>query len=435
MNTFRGMLTKLPLGVPHDDPVGLYIYAFSDFYAHLPRTVFQNSSYYSALIAILVSSYLGALLLKLMGLDSPRIKRIRRILAFVNIVIIGFGLRFFFAYHTTCNHDVARAYLSRDYFVEGKNIYMQTLAPYSPLWYSINYVVGLIARFFPQFAFMFILRAFLSLVDLVTLFFIVRIAKLIHFSPQKSAFLFFLSPVSIIISGYHGQIENLTILFLVAAIYLFLRFGERTKYIGWFLISIGVAIKHLIVNQVLIFLRHTERSWIKIFILFCLTGVFFASLFIPFWKEGKDGIIAGLQYSGMRPSYGFINFITNENAATVYKYVFLVMLFSWSIILKTKSIIRDCLLGFLFFLVFTFGISAQQFVIPIALGALIPSFGFYLYSLIASLFLFGDINELKITLFQPFNWNCVWIAAIVWFFIEAKRAFPQVAKNLNTAKF
>jgi hypothetical protein len=303
---------------------------------------------------------------------------------------------------------------------------MQTLAPYSPLWYSINYVVGLIARFFPQFAFMFILRAFLSLVDLATLFFIVRIAKLTHFSPQRAALLFFLNPVSIIISGYHGQIENLTILFLVAAIYLFLRFGERTKYIGWFLITVGVAIKHLIANQALIFLRHAERSWIKIFILFCLTGVFFASLFIPFWKEGKDGIIAGFHYVGTRSLYGFGNFITNETAAKVYRFVFLALLFSWSIILKTKSIIRDCLLGFLFFLVFTYLISPQQFVIPIALGALIPSFGFYLYSLIASLFLFANDSELNIALFQPFNkLNWIWIAAIVWFIIEIKKAFPQ----------
>jgi len=89
--------------------------------------------------------------------------------------------------------------------------------------------------------------------------------------------------------------------------------------------------------------------------------------------------------------------------------------------LKDKDIIRNCLLGMLFFLGFITGIAIQYFVLPIALGVLRPSRGFLLYSLVTTLFLLGDLDNVFVPGFHKLGWNVVWLSVMYWFILELKR--------------
>ena len=103
------------------------------------------------------------------------------------------------------------------------------------------------------------------------------------------------------------------------------------------------------------------------------------------------------------------------------KYVFIAGLFIFGFFLKDKDIIRNCLLGMLFFLTFTTGISNQYFVLPIALGALHPSRRFLLYSLAATFFLLGDVDNVYVPGFNILGSNVVWLSVMYWFILELKR--------------
>ncbi len=433
VNTFRGMFSHLPENLPKEHIIGSYAFAFKDYYAHLPRTVSQNADYYAFLIASL--SAVHVFLLMKGGNRANQIQTVKRIFYYVAIVLLGLGIRLFFAYHTTGNHDMVSWYIDKDVLEHGENIFSVTdRYNYSPFWLLALKLLMKINHLLPRFSFMFIVRAFLTLIDLVTLWFVSRTAQLIGFSGLKAAALFFLNPVTIIISGYHGQFDNIAILFLFVAIYLVIRYGRKAAYVAWFLVTLGIVAKHEILQQSLILLRHMKRSNAKIAALFLSTVLLFLLCFLPYWREGSARILGNVfRYGGISRPYGFIFLDFNSAAAIIHKYLFIALLLLWPFCFGAKQLIKSSLIGMLLFLTFTSGISAQQFVLPIALAALQPSAGFYLFTITASLFLFGNIDELKMPFFEPIGWSCVWIAVSVWFILElkqkntpAKFGFPEV---------
>ena len=423
VNTFHGMFAHLPDNLPKEHIIGSYAFAFKDYYAHLPRSVSQNATPYAVLLSLLCSAYLPFLFLKRTN-SGGNFKRVENSATLLIIVLLGLAARLFFAYHTTCNHDIVSWYIDRDILKQGRNVFAQTARyNYSPFWFWVLELLAQVNRLLPQFSFMFILRIFLTLVDTVTLVVVVRLAQIIHFSPRKAAALFFLNPIGVIITGYHGQFDNIPVLFLLLAIMVYLRYGTRLFYLSWFLLTTGLIAKHEIVQQLLIFFRESTRSKIKALFWFSLSVVLFLLFFAPYWKEGSQGILANVfQYGGISRPYGFMLLEVVPIVAQWHKYFFIALLVIWPFCYKTSYILRSSLAGMLLFLVFASGISAQQFVLPIALAALQPSFGFYLFTTVTSLFLLGNIDELKIPCFQFVEWNHIWIAVSIWFVLELKNS-------------
>ncbi len=423
LNTFRGLFVHLPDNLPKEHIIGSYAFAFKDYYNHLPRTVSQNAIFYSAALGFLCAVYLPLFFLKQEERENARLVRMKNIVSYVVIAILGLGARLFFAYHTTCNHDIVSWYIDKDILEQGKNVFAVTdRYNYSPFWLLILKFLIKIGRLVPQLPFMFLVRSFLTLVDLITLVVVIQLARVIGFSSKKAAALFFLNPIAIIITGYHGQFDNIPVLCLLLAIYFFLRHGQKMVSWGWFLVTLGIIVKHEILQQVLIFLRQAKRSKVQIIFLFSLSVALFLLSFVPYWKEGSAKILANVfRYGGISRPYGFILLDLNPTVAIVHKYLFIVLLLAWPFCIKTNRLLKSSLLGMLLFLVFTSGISAQQFVLPIALASLQPSSGFYLFTAAASVFLFGNIDELKLPFFEPIGWNYVWIATSIWFVFELKQ--------------
>ncbi len=417
INTFRGMFAHLPKNLPKEHIIGSYAFAFKDYYMHLPRTVSQNATYYSFFLGFLGAASVLCYPFKQNG-------KLKAVVTHSIIIALGLGVRLFFAYHTTGNHDMVSWYIDKSVLEEGKNIFAVTdRYNYSTFWLSTLKFLMKINHFLPQFPFMFIVRAFLTLVDFISLWFVIKIAKLIGFSGQKAGALFFLNPVTIIISGYHGQFDNIPVLFLLVAIYLFVLYERKTTYFSWFLVTLGVIAKHEILQQSLILLRWMKRSNVQVFALFLLTVSLFLLCFVPYWKEGSVRILENVfRYGGISRPYGLAMFDIHPVVAQLHKYLFIGLLLVWPFYFKTKHLWSSSLIGMLLFLVFTSGVSAQQFVLPIALAALQPSIGFYLFSFVTSLFLLGNIDELKMVCFEFVGWNSVWLAVFIWFILEVRKS-------------
>ena len=418
INTFHGMFANLPNDLPKDDIVGSYAYEFKDYDAHAPRTLATNAVYYALLHAFFLSLLVSQSLCKKMNLWH-----FRRLSVYSLIIFGGLFTRFFFAYHTTGNHDMASWYINKSVLEAGQNIFAVTdRYNYSPFWFLILKFLNSVNHLFSQFPFMFIIRSFLTVIDLFSTLFIVLIAKKMNVSGLVAAALFFLNPITVIITGYHGQFDNIPILFLLCAIYFFLRFGNKSVLLGWALITIGMIAKHEILQQILIFLRQAQVKKKMTFFLFTFSVFLFLISFAPYWKEGSERILRNvLYYGGMNRPYGFIHFHTNLLLALIHKFLFISFLFVWPFICKVRDLVKSSLTGMLFFLVFTSGISTQQFILPIALGALRPNVGFFLFTTAASFLLFGSIDELKIQYFNVMTWDYVWFCSFIWFLVELQK--------------
>ncbi len=411
MNTFQGRFVNLPETLPKDTLVGAYGYSIRDFNLHSQRTVSENAFVYASILAFLVSTHIFFLL------NPSQFKSIRNMFSLCGIFILGFGARLFFAYHTTCNNDLALMYSYEEIIRGAGNIYQLTDYNYSPLWFLIAKVCFFLADKVPQFYFMFAVRFLLSLFDVATCFLLMDLARSVKADPVRTAALFFLNPISIIITGYHGQIDNVSIFFLLLGIWAALKSGK--VYWGWLLVSVGVVVKHQIIQQPLVYLNQFMVSKRKILVFFALTVFLFLISFGFYWQGGASQIIKNVfGYGGMSRPYGLVTFHGYPIVTIIHKYLFISLLLIWPFIYKTNHVLKSALISMLFTLTWTSGISTQTFVLPIALGALMPSGGFVLFTIAASLFLFGNLDELKLNVFQWITWNYVWFCAFIWFLIE-----------------
>ena len=125
-------------------------------------------------------------------------------------------------------------------------------------------------------------------------------------------------------------------------------------------------------------------------------------------------------YSSGVGEYGIVSLLKFPQ----FKYVFIAGMFVLPLFMGKRDIIRQCLLGFIFFMAFTSGLSIQYFVLPVAIGALFPSKGFLFYCLLVSQFLLVNRNNI---FFPGFNFpvNFIWLSAMYWFvseWIQSKKA-------------
>jgi len=198
----------------------------------------------------------------------------------------------------------------------------------------------------------------------------------------------------------------------------------------WLFATAGMIVKHNVFYELIICLHSSiKRYWIKV-PLFVISVIIFLSTFIPYWEEGGKGIINNVfKYGSDIGAYG----VTLLFMLPGLKYLFIVAMFIFPFFLKSKDIIAQCLVGTLFFLTFTTGISVQYFVLPVALGAIRPSKFFLSYTLVASLFILGIVSNVFMPGFSLFQWNVVWVGAACWFIAEM-RLDRQTARSALSEK-
>ena len=260
------------------------------------------------------------------------------------------------------------------------------------------------------------MRSFLTLADLLTLVVLVKIAGQRKIPAERAALFFYLNPVSFLLTGYHGQFENLAVLFLLIGVWGYERFKDNTKIAWlWAFSTLGLLVKHNIIYETLAALNYSvRRKWVRAALFLASCALFFA-VFLPYWKEGREQIIRNVfLYSSYQIDWGVSTFFR----AAWLKYFFIAALFVYPLTLRSKDLVQRLLLCALFFLVFTTGFGNQYLILPVALAALRPSKGFLIYSAAATLFLLGDQKNLDIHAFSWIPLNLVWFAAAYWWLRE-----------------
>ena len=229
-----------------------------------------------------------------MELTVKKIHWTERIPALLLAILLGFVLRLVLAkifYGGT--NDVSAYEQFSHYFREGKSPYDASgRYNYAPVWYWIISACSEIARYL-NLPFSFVIKWPLILSDAL-------LTAMIFLSAQKmgrdfgaalkTAAVFALNPVSIVMSGYGGQFDNTCLVFIFLSWFLLAFFGEKKYLTSSIFFAIGTAAKHFSVLLAPAFAFKQKGFKRGIFFLI-LPPIFFLGLLAPYFIKDHEHIV------------------------------------------------------------------------------------------------------------------------------------------------
>jgi len=320
------------------------------------------------------------------------------------VTALGIGLRLLVATQGH-NFDVDSYLIVADIVERGGNVYAETLRyNYGPVWFHILSAIGNAASFFPntqEIAFRYILAGFLSLVDVGI--FLVLWKKV----GAAAAYLFFLNPISILITGYHSQFDNLAILVgLLAVIILGDNFDkgyDSRKLAGALTLGLSLMIKHLLFAFPFWLAVKQRGIWERIAIIIIPTLVFLLS-FAPYWQDGQEGIIYNVfLYRSWDNQFFFRLFIPEIlskfiNAPIVWLYLLVI----FAIVLRHRNAFDSLLLYTCVLVATSPALTNQYLAIVIPFISANPNFFFLLYTIFGTYYLLISSDGLHLALESGF---------------------------------
>ena len=347
--------------------------------------------------------------------------RARAVAAAGAVFLVALGLRVFLITLPGPTYDLEswRGVISA--LRQGHGLYGATHYNYSPLWalvlVGVDALSGILRVPFPL-----LIRLVLLGVDAGIMVLVRELALRRGRSSSEAslvAVLFFANPVSVIASSYLYTFDNVSIAFLMLAL-LAMAHPEPRKGPAAAWLSLSLLAKHVTWFHPLLFARRDrdgKRSWPVALAPYAV----FALSFVPFlgqWPGIREQVI---RYRGLGEAYGteplrFISWLPSETTTILFGVAGLAAIF----LLSRIEVDRACLLLFLVVLIFTPGICAYYFAWPIALGALFPSVGFFVYTLVVTGFFLKSPDVLGLDWpHLPGWWGCFW-ATVFWLLWEIR---------------
>jgi hypothetical protein len=301
----------------------------------------------------------------------------------------------------------------------GGDLYLETTRyNYSPVWAHALLGLDSIARWVGC-SFGTALGAFLLVVDALT----ARVLYRLGGGGRRgttAALLFFLNPVSIFVSGFHLQFDNVAILFLLCAVLWAERLpAARVPTVGW--LSASLLTKHIAAFFPPLFLAGRQRRGLRPLEALVPYAVFAAS-FLPYWRSwsGIRGNVVG--YRSLSEDYGVAMLLAIPGVPRwLPGALFAAAMLAALLLLRRVERARACLMLFLVMLLFAPGICEYYFVWPIALGALFGGAGYAVYTVVVASFLLGSPDGLGLALTHLPGWHGVWWSVLLWLAWELRR--------------
>lgn len=287
----------------------------------------------------------------------------------------------------------------------GKNVYANTFRyNYGPVWFTLLGLFWKTASHFTHNVLIF--RCFI--VGTLTLgdFFITQ------FISKKAGnfwgIIFFLNPISLIITGYHNQFDNLAVLIGALAILCIEKSCtehdiKREDICGIALLSLSLITKHIMWAFPLWILFNAKIDRRKKFIYAFIPPLLFLASFWPYWSEGWNGIIHNVfLYRSFNnfPLFGLGILNRFGISLPLQKYVCLPMfgllMLAGAYIFRHEGIYHSFLLYTIALVCMSSAIANQYLVIPCAAVILLCRNRSAIYFLAGLAYLSCDINGLHI---------------------------------------
>ncbi len=336
------------------------------------------------------------------GSLSSKVKKTR--LAVGIIFTIGIFARLFVA-RFGYNYDFL-SYTNVARIMElGGNVYAGTHRyNYGPVWFNVLHFLYWMTSAAEDhiFAFSFAVSIVLTIIDVGIYFVLMEKYGLF------SAALFFLNPVSIIISGFHRQFDNLAILIGMFAVFLLSDEDDkplnRKNLLALLLLGLSLITKHvLFAFPVWLAIKH--RRWRSKIVILGLPFVVFLISFAPYWMEGREGIIQNVflyQGAPLLQSAPFWHwFVPNIIRFFTTPHIIFYLMLGFSGFLLRKRNLFDLLLCYVALLVIYSPYIANQYLaIVIPFIAVEKNFFSFIYTAMATWYLLANKSGLNLAVLQ-----------------------------------
>lgn len=303
-----------------------------------------------------------------------------RVLAVPLVLVIGVALRYWVS-TLGSNFDLESYGIVADIVDRGGNVYAETERyNYGPIWFyvlgSLHDVSGLFTD--PAGAFRPLLIGVLTLAD-------IGIWAVLHRRFGRIAgFLFFLNPVSIIITGYHNQFDNLAILVGLLAMLVY----AASFVPGLLLLGLSLTIKHVLLVFPL-WLAIKEKGLERKLAALALPISVLVVSFVPYLGAGRSGIVANVvEYRGHDNAPFWHGVLPAQLQPFVSPFLLfagamLVLGFVW----RRRDDLDLALLYLVALVVFAPSIANQYLAIAVPAMAAFPSLFFLPYQVLSAWFL------------------------------------------------
>lgn len=319
-------------------------------------------------------------------------------LFFSLFIFAGIALRFC-AMTIGHNYDWESYCIVGEIVTGGGNVYAQTARyNYGPFFFVIQGLLYKIATLAPSdvelVLFRVLMVAILTFVDLGITLFIGKKYSVI------GAVIFFLNPVSIIITGYHNQFDNIALLFaLISTLY----FNEEERFSAkdyWliFWLTLCLIAKHILFLMPVFLLFKRNLPIKKKMAYALLPPLLFLISFVPFCVGNSEALFGIIENVFLYRSFNnapLINFIYKivgfPNGLKFFVYIGLMCILAYYV--KDFDFSDILLLYTIAMVAFSSAIANQYLIIPMAALCILNTGWFkYLYSIAMGVFLFlhGD---------------------------------------------
>jgi hypothetical protein len=273
----------------------------------------------------------------------------------------------------------------------GENVYAWTdRYNYGPVWFQILRVMHLLAGH-DETIFRYLIAAFLSLVD-VGIFLVLR-----RKFGNVAACLFFLNPISIIITGYHSQFDNLAVLLgLLAVVLVGDGFDEpinRRRLSGLVVLGLSLATKHILFAFPF-WLAVKQRGFRQKLETLAIPIAIFCLGFVPYWYDGKSGIVRNVfLYRSLQNNYFFNMFVPEcfQLFLTPVE-MWLALLTVFAFVFRRKPVMESLLLYTCVLVAASPAIANQYLAIPVPFVATCVNVFTVLYTCVGTWHLFINVN-------------------------------------------
>ena len=339
------------------------------------------------------------------------IKKNNPLLILILFGIVGLALRIWISQFGS-NQDFASWQGHLEIFKANKSIY-ETGYAYSSPWLHTLYLLDSIS--FPLLEnstfvqkingsfYRIKIVIFLSLIDFFIFFLLLKNYSL------KIGLLFFLNPISIIITGYHNQFTNFALLFGFLSVLLYEKNNLNSKIIlPLIVMGLSISIKHVLIFFPIWWAFKEKKLLNKFLVLFIPYSIFIIS-FLPLYYPGDlEHIINGLCCFGKRVDGPFWGMFGSK---FIHMYLDLQTLFSLALISLSflfinKNLKDSFYLYLMAVVIFSSMMYTQYLVIPLIALAIFWNWKFFFYTLLTFLVFLVDGDQLHIEFLRDFfNWD------------------------------
>ena len=330
---------------------------------------------------------------------------------FILFVFVGFFLRVWICQFGS-NMDFALWQANLDLFKEGKSIYEFGNYTYATPWIYTLYILDTLSfpalentkfvQNIPGEFYRIKIVIFLSFIDFLIFLLLFRNYSL------KIGLLFFLNPISIIITGHHNQFSQYAILFGFLSILLYENKNINKRIlISSLLLGISLAVKHILIFFPLWWAFKEKKIINKIIVIVVPYSIFILSFF-PFLINEFQYVYENVLINWKREDGPFWGMFGPK---IIHMYFSLQTLFSLLlVILGFLFVDKKLKESFYFYLmavvIFSSMMYTQYLVIPLIALAVYWNWKFLLYTLLTFLLFLVDGDQLNLEFLRDiFEWD------------------------------